>query len=107
MERKMRGKVSDDATMVACRLFDEMPERNMVSWNVMHGGYWKGGKPECALKFRNVMHANVSGLCLFSTFELTIQLPWNVISDFWAVLVRCWITQNCSFMIWVSFVLHD
>ncbi|XP_050158325.1 adenylate kinase 2, chloroplastic-like isoform X2 [Malus sylvestris] len=63
-----------------------MPERNMVSWNVMHGGYWKGGKPECALKFRNVMHANVSGLCLFSTFELTIQLPWNVISDFWAVL---------------------
>ncbi|KAM1354051.1 hypothetical protein ACFX2H_033455 [Malus domestica] len=55
MERKMRGKVSDDATMVACRLFDDMHERNMVSWNVMHGGYWNGGKPECALKFRKMV----------------------------------------------------
>ncbi|GLT34094.1 hypothetical protein SLA2020_086360 [Shorea laevis] len=61
--------------IMACKLFDAMPERSIVSCNIMIVDYLKGGNPECALKlFKTMAKMNLDFqfsnrfLCMFSWF---------------------------------------
>ncbi|KAG6650018.1 hypothetical protein I3843_06G013700 [Carya illinoinensis] len=41
---------------IARKMFDEMPERTVVSWNTLISGYSKWGKYDEALKLTSIMH---------------------------------------------------
>ncbi|KAK8653103.1 hypothetical protein V6N13_127118 [Hibiscus sabdariffa] len=47
---------------LAHSMFDTMPEKNVISWNIMIKGYLKAGNPGCALKlFRQMVETGFMG----------------------------------------------
>ncbi|KAM6583924.1 hypothetical protein CsatB_010926 [Cannabis sativa] len=63
----------------ACRLFQSMPERNIVSWNAMIGGYSQTGHNEEALNFF-VQLLREGYVPIQSTFPCAITAAANVAS---------------------------